>query len=172
MNWIAAHWEAIGLVLYLLINIVNAASRHYSSHKGVVRALLFVTEVLSIIRSKDQAPGALLGNAKLPLDRPRSGGRALIPFALVASVAMSGCCETARCYLARCQTALAAADPLAVIAIRKVCEPQVAQCTGDPEKCVAFVRCRTAALAYKAARATVGTGLVEANGALEKAGVE
>jgi len=174
MNWITNHWEAISLGLYLAINILNAASRHWTNQEGAMRWLTFVTEVLSIIRSRDQAPGSILGNAKLPLDLPKSGARSLIPFAVAcaACVAFSACCtsgtpiQRARCWLTRCEAGLEAADPLVVLAIEQACRPSVAKCAAPVDQCPAYKRCKAVALAYQVFRGTAGQGLVSTNAAL------
>ncbi len=86
---------------------------------------------------------------------------------------LGGCCATSRCYVARAQTALEAADPIAVKAIGGVCKPKVAaECKGKGEDCPAFKRCEAALVAYQAARKVVGDGLIELNRALAALGVE
>lgn len=92
---------------------------------------------------------------------------------LILALGANGCCSTARCYLARAQTALAATDSIMIEVTRKICVDKIvaAKCSGDPEKCEPFVRCRAALLGYRAARVTAGRALVEANKALYEADV-
>lgn len=62
--WITAHWLAISIAAAAAIAIINAATRHWSEHKGLVRVLLFVSEVLSILTSRGST---LIGPVKPPL---------------------------------------------------------------------------------------------------------
>jgi len=55
-------FECIIFGLWLAANIVNMATDHYSTHLGWKRALLFATEVLSIMASKN-----VFGRFKLPI---------------------------------------------------------------------------------------------------------
>ncbi len=91
---------------------------------------------------------------------------------MLLALLLGGCCGTSRCYIARAQTALEASDPIALKAIGAVCRPKVeAECKGKGEDCPAFQKCKAALVGYKAARKTVGTGLVELNRALAEIGV-
>lgn len=87
-------------------------------------------------------------------------------------LSLSGCCTTTRCYIARAQTGLELGDPIAIKSIGAVCKPEVAKCTGDPEKCAAYTKCRTALLAYKNLRKAVGDDLVNLNKILADLGVK
>lgn len=106
------------------------------------------------------------------LARHRGWRISLAALALLGMLALSGCCSTTRCYIARAQTGLELGDPIAIKSIGAVCRPEVAKCTGDPEKCAAYTKCRTALLAYKQIRKAVGDGLVNLNRILATLGVK
>lgn len=60
------HWDLVTFCALVLIQLLNAATRHWSNHAGVVKVILFLSEVLSVLRSIDVKGGAL-GRLKLPL---------------------------------------------------------------------------------------------------------
>jgi len=68
MQFLASKWALITSIIYLLINIGNLATTHWSDKKGVVRWVAFVVEILSILVSRDAA-----GLFKLPLTSEKPG---------------------------------------------------------------------------------------------------
>lgn len=62
LSFLAEHWTVIAAVVAVLISVLNAVTKHFSEHKGLVKWLTFVTEVLSFLTSQ-HVKGAL----KLPL---------------------------------------------------------------------------------------------------------
>jgi len=62
MQFLASKWACIVGIAYLIINIANLASKHWSNHKGFAKWVSFVVEILSILVSRDAA-----GLFKLPL---------------------------------------------------------------------------------------------------------
>lgn len=63
LYWISDNWWLLSIALAALVSILNAASRHWSEHAGLKRALLFVAEVLSILTSAGASTGAGPGAA-------------------------------------------------------------------------------------------------------------
>jgi len=57
------HWGTIMMVIYLIINICNGITRHWSEHKGLNRVLGFIVEILSMVTSY----GSIDARFKLPL---------------------------------------------------------------------------------------------------------
>ena len=58
-----AHWGVILSVIYLIINVCNGITRHWSEHKGLNRVLGFIVEMLSMVTSY----GSIDARFKLPL---------------------------------------------------------------------------------------------------------
>lgn len=99
LQWIKDHWQLISAAAIIVLHLLQGLSGHYSTKSGLGRFLLWLTERLTILTSKD-APGTL----KLPLQsvlpqKPAapsqgSGARKATPTAvllLVASIALVGC---------------------------------------------------------------------------------
>lgn len=171
--WLSINWETVALVAYVLINLLNAASRHWSEHKGVVRWCLWLAEMLSILRSAGTPAGAVLGNTKLPGVSVKNGSVVkLLPFAVIVLASVSACGTTTRGYLAKGLDIAAAVDKVAIPAIEKLCVEKVRACGKvEPEKCVQFQKCHAALIGYQGAMNSVTKGLAEANRALEILGV-
>jgi len=51
INWLTENWELITFIALILINVVNALTKHFGEHAGVKKVLLFITEMLSLIAS-------------------------------------------------------------------------------------------------------------------------
>ena len=170
-HWLTAHWELVCIGIYIAINILNAASRHWSEHTGFVKAVLFVTETLSILSSAGRTPFL-----KPPLDVDKHGPvAALAPFVLAGalSLTLAGCCSTPRCYLARSLTAVSAADKLAAPALDAACTSRIKACGAVPvESCPPFKQCTAAATGYQVAMDAIGRALAACNRALSDAGVK
>jgi hypothetical protein len=66
MEWISNHIGVLVAVSLVAISVINAITEHFSEHKGLVKVLLFVSEVLSILVSASAKNGKL-GMLKLPL---------------------------------------------------------------------------------------------------------
>lgn len=63
MKWLVENWGSLVLILTLVISVLNSLTKHYSGADSKAgKALLFVIEILSFLRSYD-VPGLL----KLPL---------------------------------------------------------------------------------------------------------
>ena len=58
--------QLIGLAGYLLVNVFNALTPHWSKAKGIVKVLTFVTEALSFVTSKGVLNDTA-GKLKMPL---------------------------------------------------------------------------------------------------------
>jgi len=171
-KWLGENWWWLTVALGIAIQLLNASTRRWSEHKGVVSWLLWVTEVFSILRSAGDAPGKA-GNLKLPILPTKNGKVTLLPFVLVIAVgSLSACGTTARGYLVKGLDAVALADKIAIPVAEKACIAAVSKCGKvPPEKCAPFQRCHAALVGYQSAMATVGKGLAEANRALELLGV-
>ena len=63
------HWGTIMMVIYLIINICNGITRHWSEHKGLNRVLGFIVEMLSMVTSY----GSIDARFKLPLTIEKQG---------------------------------------------------------------------------------------------------
>ena len=51
MDWLAANWVyVVSVGIPVLIAIINAVTKHYTSSAGLTKALLFAIDVLDIIR--------------------------------------------------------------------------------------------------------------------------
>jgi hypothetical protein len=164
-TWLVAHWELVCLVLYVLINICNAASRHWSEHKGVVRWCLFVAEVLSIVSSRGRTPAI-----KPPLDVDRHGP-ALLPFVLAASLLLGGCGVYAQ--LQRAHTAVEVADKIALDVFATKCMDAAKACKGrQPTECPGWVQCDGTRTKYLAAAKAIDDSLAVLNRLLRDMGVK
>jgi hypothetical protein len=168
-HWCEANWWLVSLIAYGLINVCNAISKHWSEQRGLVKALTFGTEALSVLTSKE-APTWL----KLPGQvGKKAGPSVLLPLIVAGSLSMSGCCTTARCYLAKGPAIISSADKIALPAIESACKPGVERCKGKkPEECPALQRCEEGLLAYRVAMDSLGRALAAANKALEVLGVK
>lgn len=71
MEFLGNHWELIVLGLTILISILNKATEHFTTKESKVqRVFLFITEVLSVLKSSN-VPGLL----KLPLTSKKPEGK-------------------------------------------------------------------------------------------------
>ena len=61
--WTQQHPGTLAAISVGLISLLNAATRHWSNHEGLKRWAIFVTEILSILTSRDVAAK---GPFKLP----------------------------------------------------------------------------------------------------------
>ena len=66
MNFLSENWGTITIVLLVLIQVINAATKHWQDNKGVVKVLTFISEVFSIVTSKGVVNGSF-GKIKAPL---------------------------------------------------------------------------------------------------------
>lgn len=57
-------WELSLVAAVALVNLANALTSHWSGHKGIKKALLFVTELLSVVGSKGSPGLKLPGKVK------------------------------------------------------------------------------------------------------------
>jgi len=56
ITFVSTWWPVLApIATWLLVNVANAVSNHYSTATGVKKALLFVAEILSITKSRDAA---------------------------------------------------------------------------------------------------------------------
>lgn len=119
LDFLTLHWLWTSLALYVLANIANALSEHYSTKKALRSRIFFgVAEVLSVVRSAG-APGNSLAAAaakygpglkalllgalsrlKLPVQSVPPSGDASPPsaplaVALLLTLAVAGACATA-----------------------------------------------------------------------------
>lgn len=156
ISFISEHWAAISLALLVATNVLNAASRHWSEHAGLAKALLFCAEMLSIVRSRGVPAGAL-GPAKLPLQSVPPSGDANPPaeplvmlLAFVALLAAAcattgGQKPTAAQRLEQVQNGVLAAQALAVNGFHVVCGSIADACIDegitDPARCRRFLPC-------------------------------
>ena len=62
-TWVHSHPGTLIAIGVVLIQLLNAASLHWTEHKGLMRWLTFVTEVLSILTSRGATAS---GPYKLP----------------------------------------------------------------------------------------------------------
>ncbi len=56
METLVRYWPLIVPILLLLGSILNAATKHFSQHDGLVRWLSFLSEMLSVVASKGVSP--------------------------------------------------------------------------------------------------------------------
>ena len=93
IDWCAANWIIVSTAALLLVNVLNAITRHYSQHAGLVKVLSFIAEHLSFLTSKEvpswfkwpltsRAPGIVDGKLR-PL-------HVMLPLALLL-VGSGGC---------------------------------------------------------------------------------
>lgn len=61
MEWLSANWHYVLVAITITMSALNAATRHWSSHEGFVKVATFITELLSVLVSKD-----VQGMLKLP----------------------------------------------------------------------------------------------------------
>lgn len=95
--------------------------------------------------------------------------RSLMALLVAGSLLLSGCCLTARCWLAAGLEGLHKADPLAVEAIKKVCEPKIKACASA--SCPALTQCEKALDVYRASADAAGRELDNVNKLLADLGV-
>lgn len=55
MKWLMDHIDLLTLFLALAPSVVNVLTKHYSEHKGFMKVLLFLSEMLSILTSSGVA---------------------------------------------------------------------------------------------------------------------
>lgn len=65
MNFLVDHWDIWLALIYAIINVVNAATEHYSKSDGWKRALKFAVEIVSIVASRGEKSGPIPGANKL-----------------------------------------------------------------------------------------------------------
>jgi hypothetical protein len=164
--WCSANWWLISIAIYVAVNILNAATSHWSEHKGLVRWLLFVAEALSIVSSAGRTP-----TIKPPLDVDKHGPAVVL---LAASLLLAGCCGgSSRCYLARGLTATKAADAIALPAIEKSCVVKVSTCGAIPRAgCPPYLQCVQGLAVYQASMDAIGRALGVTNRVLSDLGVK
>ena len=49
--WVHMYWWVCLLALTIAMKVLNAITKHYSEHRGLVRACLFVVDLLDIFKS-------------------------------------------------------------------------------------------------------------------------
>ncbi len=59
LAWVQQHPGTLTAIGVGLISLLNAASRHWSTHTGAKKWLTFVTEILSILTSRDASVSAV-----------------------------------------------------------------------------------------------------------------
>ena len=63
MNFIKNHWIEITAIAYALINVLNGVTAHWSEAKSKkAKVALFVTEVLSVVKSGGLKPPLVTAN--------------------------------------------------------------------------------------------------------------
>ena len=63
MEWLVSHWDLVVSLLLIVISVLNAVTKHWTSADSTAgKVLLRITELLSFLKSAD-VPGLL----KLPL---------------------------------------------------------------------------------------------------------
>lgn len=166
LEWLGVNWWWLVIVATVLINICNAVTAHWSEKKGLVRVMLFIVDLLSIVKT---------GGAKLPL-LPSSGAKALLPFALVSSLILgaSGCCSTPRCYLKTALEATAVGDKAALPALEKYFKPKIDATCPKPVQttCPAYQDAKKAILLYQTNADVITDGLKKNHRQLEELGVK
>lgn len=55
VQWVTDNWVVILAVLVALTNVLNAATNHWSNYSGLKRFALFMSEVVSVLASKDSS---------------------------------------------------------------------------------------------------------------------
>ena len=75
-EWVNEYWWLVALCVAAAVSVLNLITKHYSQERpGLKRALLFVTELLSVLVSAGARVGeGPAGKLKLPLQSvpPRS----------------------------------------------------------------------------------------------------
>jgi hypothetical protein len=153
MTWIIAHWEIISIIIGVLISIANAASPHFSKAKSWYAVIFLVlTEALSFIRSKGDAPGTL-GNFKWPLFigelmsvlwnafNKVGSTKILLHLALVAGL---GGCATIGKQISSMDAVIAKLSPVAVGAFHARCEGEAQACKAKKvasDACIGWLKC-------------------------------
>ena len=66
MEWIINHWQWLVLGAGIAVSVINAATKHFSEHKGFVKVALFFVELVSILTSYGEINGRL-GKFKAPM---------------------------------------------------------------------------------------------------------
>lgn len=65
MEWLEANWQYIIYIgIPVIIAIANAVTKHYSESKGLSKALLFVVDVLDILRPLFKPSAAPKGDGR------------------------------------------------------------------------------------------------------------
>jgi hypothetical protein len=67
LSWLSANWGLVCLVAFVLIQVLQKATKHFSEYKGFVKVALFVVDCLSVLSSRGN--GSLLkppGPSKAP----------------------------------------------------------------------------------------------------------
>lgn len=58
MEFIVNNWELIVVAMTMIMSLLNVITKHWKDNTGLVKALTFVTEALSILKSAN-VPGLL-----------------------------------------------------------------------------------------------------------------
>jgi hypothetical protein len=137
MEWVSANWGLIAILLYIAINIINAATKHWSEHTGVVKALLFITECLSVLKSAGDG---------LKLKLPGPGAKPLAM--LLLAVSLYGCgasAPTPMQNLEKVQLAVNSAQSAAVPGFHVACTIEARKCIAQgismSDGCPGWVKC-------------------------------
>jgi hypothetical protein len=156
--------EVISAALLILISVCNALSAHYSTKTGLVKALLFVAELLSFMRSR-----GVSGLLKLPLQSVPPGSAAVPPYMLLpVLLVVVGCSMTPTQRLEKVFQAAQAAGSVSAPGFRALCGSLATSCTGqgitDPKLCPKYQTCFQARRAVNAALTAVHVAVVEGLG--------
>ncbi len=71
ISFLSENWGTITIISLILIQVLNAATRHWKDNTGAVKVITFISEVLSIITSKGQTNGSF-GKVKAPFTSVRN----------------------------------------------------------------------------------------------------
>lgn len=55
LDFVKNHWDLICFAVFILIQILQRTTKHFSEHKGLVKVLLYIIDILSIFPSKEES---------------------------------------------------------------------------------------------------------------------
>lgn len=149
MNWLSENWEILVLAATVASSILNAATRHWSEHKGVVKVMLFLSEILSLVTSKGSARAVKLPLTSVKVDKKTAVGASSI---LLVAVFATSCSWSVPDWTAKAQSVIKGTlSPVMEKEIRKRCLSRAEKCKKDnidPQNCESMSRCFAWARGY------------------------
>jgi hypothetical protein len=126
-------------LIVLAMSLINTATKHWSTHEGAVRWLLFAAEILSVLKSAG-APAGKLGNLKAP--GTVIGSNNIFPAVLALMIVSQGCALGPVAAIDKSVKAVQLAGELVMPIIHTQCMAEAKACQSAGDKtCQAWETC-------------------------------